>query len=56
MVPGDSDDIRKDYEILLNELKTFNEEMLDKQRVLANTKSDMLDEELIADVGADIAG
>lgn len=48
MVPGDTDDIRKEYEILLNELATFNPEMLDKQRVLAITKSDMLDEELIA--------
>ena len=47
MVPGDTDDIRKEYEILLNELATFNPEMLDKQRILAITKSDMLDEELI---------
>lgn len=47
MVPADSDDIRKEYEILLNELKTFNPEMLDKQRVLAITKSDMLDDELV---------
>ena len=47
MVPGDTDDIRKEYEILLNELATFNPEMLDKQRVLAITKSDMLDDELI---------
>ncbi len=47
MVPGDTDDIRHDYEVLLNELATFNPEMLDKQRVLAITKSDMLDEELI---------
>lgn len=47
MVPADSDDIKKEYEILLNELATFNPEMLDKQRVLAITKSDMLDEELI---------
>ena len=47
MVPGDTDDIRKEYEILLNELATFNPEMLDKQRVLAITKCDMLDEELI---------
>ena len=37
MVPGDTDDIRKEYEILLNELATFNPEMLDKQRVLAYT-------------------
>ena len=48
MVPGDTDDIRKEYEILLNELATFNPEMLDKQRVLAVTKCDLLDEELIS--------
>jgi len=47
MVPGDTDDIRKEYEVLLNELATFNPDMLDKQRILAITKSDMLDEELI---------
>jgi GTP-binding protein len=47
MVPGDTDDIRREYDILLNELATFNPEMLDKQRVLAITKCDMLDEELI---------
>ena len=46
MVPGDTDDIRKEYEILLNEVKTFNPELLDKQRVLAITKTDLLDEEL----------
>lgn len=50
MVPADSDDIRKEYEILLNELKTFNPEMLDKQRVLAVTKSDMLDQELMDEI------
>lgn len=47
MVPGDTDDIKHDYEVLLNELKRFNPEMLDKHRVLAVTKSDLLDEELI---------
>ncbi len=46
MVPADSDDIRKDYEILLNELKEFNPELADKSRVLAISKSDMLDDEL----------
>ena len=50
MVPADSDDIRKEYEILLNELSTFNPEMLDKQRVLAITKSDMLDQELMDEI------
>ena len=47
MVPGDTDDIKREYEILLNELSQFNPEMLDKHRVLAVTKCDLLDEELI---------
>ena len=47
MVPGDTEDIKKEYEILLNELQNFNPEMLDKHRVLAITKCDLLDEELI---------
>jgi GTP-binding protein len=47
MVPGDTDDIKKEYEIRLNELRNFNPEMLDKHRVLAVTKCDFLDDELI---------
>ena len=47
MVPGDTDDIKKEYEILLNELRNFNPDLLDKHRVLAVTKCDLLDEELI---------
>ena len=47
MVPGDTDDIKREYEILLNELRQFNPEMLSKHRVLAITKCDLLDEELI---------
>lgn len=47
MVPGDTDDIKREYEILLNELRNFNPEMLDKHRVLAVTKSDLLDDELV---------
>lgn len=47
MVPGDTDDIKREYEVLLNELRQFNPEMLDKHRVLAVTKCDLLDEELI---------
>ncbi|MCK8620967.1 GTPase ObgE [Prevotella sp. E13-27] len=47
MVPGDTDDIKHEYEILLNELRQFNPEMLSKHRVLAITKCDLLDEELI---------
>ena len=47
MVPGDTDDIRHEYEVLLNELEQFNPELLQKNRVLAVTKCDLLDEELI---------
>lgn len=47
MVPGDTDDIKHEYEVLLNELAGFNPEMLDKHRVLAVTKCDLLDDELI---------
>ena len=47
MVPADTDDIRREYDILLNELARFNPEMLDKQRVLAVTKCDLIDEELM---------
>lgn len=47
MVPGDTDDIKREYVVLLNELKSFNPEMLDKHRVLAVTKCDLLDDELI---------
>lgn len=46
MIPSDSDDIVKEYNILLNELKQYNPELVDKQRILAITKSDILDEEL----------
>ncbi len=46
MVPGDTDDILKEYGILLQELEKFNPELLDKHRVLAITKCDLLDEEL----------
>ena len=47
MVPGDTDDILREYNILLEELRKFNPELLSKQRVLAVTKCDLLDEELI---------
>ena len=46
MVPADADDIRKEYEILASELEKFNPQLADKPRVLAISKSDMLDEEL----------
>lgn len=47
MVPADAKDIRQEYEILLNELRKYNPELLDKKRLLAISKSDMLDEELM---------
>jgi len=46
MIPADAENIGEQYRILLNELKQYNEELLDKPRILAITKSDMLDEEL----------
>jgi GTP-binding protein len=46
MIPADSDNIAKEYEVLLNELRLYNPELLHKDRILAVTKSDMLDEEL----------
>lgn len=54
MVPADSDDIKHDYEVLLKELKEFNPELADKSRVLAISKSDMLDDELRAEIAMDL--
>lgn len=54
MVPGDTDDIRKEYELLLSELTKFNPHMTDKHRVLAITKCDLLDEELIEMLKAEL--
>lgn len=50
MIPADSDNIRQEYAILLNELEKYNPELADKQRILAITKSDMLDEELMEEM------
>ncbi|HEX8039361.1 MAG TPA: GTPase ObgE, partial [Chryseosolibacter sp.] len=47
LIPADSKDLRAEYEILLNELRKYNPELLDKKRLLAISKSDMLDEELM---------
>lgn len=46
MIPADADDIKTQYDILLDELRKFNPQLMDKQRILAISKSDMLDEEL----------
>lgn len=50
MIAADSGDIKKEYDILLKELKLFNPELLDKQRILAVSKSDMLDDELMREI------
>lgn len=50
LIPADSEDIQKEYNILLNELKTHNPELLDKNRLLAISKDDMLDDELRAEI------
>ncbi|MDE7144112.1 MAG: GTPase ObgE, partial [Muribaculaceae bacterium] len=50
MVPADANDISAEYAVLLNELKQFNPDLMDKPRVLAISKSDMLDSELMAEI------
>jgi GTP-binding protein len=50
MIPADTDDVGKEYKILLSELTKYNPELLDKKRMLAISKSDMLDEELITEM------
>ena len=50
MVPADADDIATEYSILLNELSQFNPQLVDKHRILAISKSDMLDDELIDEI------
>ncbi|MDC7997601.1 GTPase ObgE [Gilvibacter sediminis] len=50
LVPADADDIYKQYEILLDELRRYNPELLDKERLIAISKSDMLDDELKAEM------
>ena len=50
MIPADSDDIQKEYDVLLNELAQYNPELLDKDRLLAITKCDLLDDELMEEL------
>ena len=54
LIPADSDNIKRDYEILLNELKEFNPELGDKGRVLAISKSDLLDDELREEISKEL--
>ena len=50
LIPADADDIKKQYDILLDELRRYNPKMLDKERLVAVSKSDMLDDELMAEL------
>ncbi|MCU4155319.1 GTPase ObgE [Carboxylicivirga sp. A043] len=54
LVPADAEDIKKEYQILLNELKQYNPELLDKGRMLAISKADMLDDELMEEIEKDL--
>jgi GTP-binding protein len=54
MVPADADDIKKEYEILCHELETFNPDLVEKPRILAVSKCDMLDDELIEEMRRDL--
>lgn len=54
VIPADSKDIKTEYKILVNELKLYNKELLDKQRLLVISKSDLLDEELMAEMKKDL--
>lgn len=54
LIPADADDIKKQYDILLDELRRYNPEMLDKERLIAISKSDMLDEELKAELKTEL--
>ncbi len=54
LIPADSEDIKKEYEILVNELRKHNPELLDKQRLLAISKADMLDDELKQEIAQDL--
>ena len=54
MVPADTNSIKEEYSILLNELKKYNPELLDKERLLAVTKSDLLDEELKEELNSEL--
>jgi GTP-binding protein len=54
LVPSDSDDIAKEYKILVSELRKYNPELLDKNRLLAISKSDLLDEELKEEIKLDL--
>lgn len=55
LIPADAKDYRKEYQILLDELGKFNPELLDKERLLAISKADMLDEELMEEISRQLS-
>ena len=54
LIPADTKDIRKEYDILLDELRRYNPELLDKERLVAISKSDMLDDELMTELKVEL--
>jgi len=54
LIPADANDIRKEFDILLNELRKYNPELLDKKRLLAISKSDLLDDELRTEIAKEL--
>jgi GTP-binding protein len=54
LIPSDSKNIREEFQVLLNELKLYNPELLDKKRMLAISKTDMLDKELLEEIRKDL--
>lgn len=54
LIPADSNDISKEYDILLNELRKYNPELLDKDRIVAISKADLLDQELMDEIGKEL--
>jgi GTP-binding protein len=56
MIPADSNNHYNEYQILLNELQQFNPELIDKQRIVAISKSDLLDQDLMNDISKEMKG
>ena len=54
IIPSDSNDIRDEYDVLIKELEQYNPELLDKQRILGISKSDLLDDELMEEISKDL--
>lgn len=56
LIPADADDIKKEYEILVEELRKYNPELLDKERIVAVSKADLLDKELMQEMSEELEG